>query len=193
MATGDNLRICAELVAAGATLARLGLIRGREGNLSVRLSEHEILLTPRGADKGRLRAPDLVRCRVGEPPPPQASSEATVHLAVYSRNTDVHAVVHAHPRAALTLASRALLPDVGSLAEGRALVPRIELLPPLPPGSGELAAACAGALGRAVAAIVRGHGAFTVGKGVGEALERMLVVEQLAAIQLGEAAARAEI
>ncbi len=193
MATGDDLRGRAELVAAGATLARLGLIRGREGNLSLRLAEHEILLTPRGADKGRLRGPDLVRCHLGEPPPPRASSEALVHLAVYSRNSDVFAVVHAHPRAVLTLASRALLPDVGSLEEGRALVPRIELLPPLPPGSAELAAACAGALAHAVAAVVRSHGAFAVGRGVAEALERMLVVEQLAAIQLGETAAGSEI
>jgi L-fuculose-phosphate aldolase len=193
MEIGSESRRRAELVAAGATLARLGLIRGREGNLSCRLDERVVLVTPRGVDKGRLSAADLVRCPVGQVPPPQASTEAAAHLAAYRRCPSVGAIVHAHPPAVLSLAARALAPDPNLLDEGRALVARIELIAPLPPGSDELAFACAEALSRAPVVIVRGHGVFGSGADLWQALERVQVVELLAAMALTDGSAGAQI
>ena len=193
MANGIEARRRAELVAVGATLARLGLIRGREGNLSCRLGEGVVLITPRGADKGRLSTGDLVHCHVDQSPPPRASSETLAHLAAYRRCPGVGAIVHAHPRAILSLAARALAPDPNLLDEGRALVPRIELVAPLPPGSGELASACAEALSRAPVVIVRGHGVFASGGDIWQALERVQVVEVLAAMALTDSTTGAEI
>jgi L-fuculose-phosphate aldolase len=183
----------AQLVAVGAALSRRALIRGREGNLSCRLDDGWILLTPRGADKGRLRAADLVRCAVAEPPPAGASTEALAHLAYYRRSAAGGALVHAHPHDVLALAGRGMLPDPGILDEGRALVPRIESLPPLPPGSAALAEACADALMRAPCAVVRGHGVFCTGDDVWQALERVEVVELLAGMALSEVWRGAEI
>ncbi len=183
----------AELVAVGAALSRRGLIRGREGNLSCRLDTHVILLTPRGADKGRLAASDLVRCRLDEPPPRRASTEALAHLAVYRRCPTTRALVHAHPRAVLGLSNRGLLPDPRLLEEGLALVPRIESVPPLPPGSERLAEACAEALVRAPVVVVRGHGVFCSGDDPWQALERVEVVELLADIALADVWRGAEI
>jgi len=183
----------AELVAVGASLAHGELIRGREGNLSCRLDERSILLTPRGADKGRLSASDLVRCRLDEPPPHQASTEALAHLAIYRRCQAVQAIVHAHPRAVLGLGNRGLLPDPKLLEEGLALVPRIEGVPRLPPGSERLAEACAEALARAPVVVVRGHGVFCSGDDPWQALERVEVVELLADIALADVWKGAEI
>jgi ribulose-5-phosphate 4-epimerase/fuculose-1-phosphate aldolase len=184
MRIGIEARRRADLVAVGATLARLGLIRGREGNLSSRLDTGTVLLTPRGADKGRLSAPDLVRCVVDEPPPRGASSEALTHLAVYRRYPAIGAIVHAHPTATLALAARALAPDPNLLEEGRALVPNVELVAPLPPGSEELAHACADALGRAPVVVVRAHGVFGAGVDAWQAMERVQIVEVLATMAL---------
>ena len=183
----------AELVAAGATLSRRGLIRGREGNLSCRLDAHFVLLTPRGADKGRLAASDLVRCRLDEPPPHRASTEALAHLAAYRRCPAARALVHAHPPALLALTSRGQLPDPALLDEGPALVPRIENVAPLPPGSERLAEACAEALARAPVAVVRRHGVFCSGADIWQALERVELVELLAGIALADAWKGAEI
>ncbi|HVN31416.1 MAG TPA: class II aldolase/adducin family protein [Thermoanaerobaculaceae bacterium] len=183
----------AELVAVGAALSRRGLIRGREGNLSCRLGSQSILLTPRGAHKGCLSAPELVTCWIGEPPPPRASTEAPAHLAFYRRCPSAQALVHAHPRDVLALVRRGLLPDPGMLDEGRLLVPRIESVPPLPPGSERLADACAEALARAPVAVVRGHGVFCAGDDIWQALERVEVVELLAGIALSEIWKGAEI
>ena len=183
----------AELVAVGATLVRRGLVRGREGNLSCRLDAGTILLTPRGADKGRLAAPDLVPCRLDEPPPAQASSEALAHLAVYRRCPAAQALVHAHPPDLLALAGRGLVPDPGLLDEGLAIVPVIENVPPLPPGSERLAEACADALARAPVAVLRRHGVFCSGADIWQALQRVEVVELLAGIALSETWRGAEI
>lgn len=174
----------AELVAVGATLSRRELIRGREGNLSCRLDDRTILLTPRGADKGRLLPSDLIRCRLDQPPPDQASTEAPTHMAVYRRCPEVRALVHAHPPALLALAARGRRPDPELLEEGKVLVPRLELLLPMPPGSGRLAEACATALTRVPVAVVRGHGVFCTGDDVWQALERVQVVELLAGLAL---------
>ncbi|TAM56989.1 MAG: class II aldolase/adducin family protein [Acidobacteria bacterium] len=174
----------AELVAAGAVLARRGLICGREGNLSCRFDDGAVLVTPRGADKGRLVATDLVRCRLAEPAPAGASSEAAAHLAVYRACPGVNALVHAHPRRVLALAALGRLPDPGALEEGTALVPRIERVPAVAPGSLELAAACARAIERAPAAVLARHGVLCAGDDVWRALERVEVLESLAAVAL---------
>ncbi len=193
MDTGTEALRCAEIVAVGAALSRRGLIRGREGNLSCRLGTGVILLTPRGADKGRLAASDLVRCRLDEPPPHQASTEALAHLAIYRRCQAAQAVVHAHPRAVLGLGNRGLLPDPRLLEEGLAIVPRIESVPRLPPGSERLAEACAEALARAPVVVVRGHGVFCWGDDPWQALDRVEVVELLAEIALADVWKGAEI
>jgi L-fuculose-phosphate aldolase len=193
MEIGNEALRRAELVAVGAALARRGLIRGREGNFSCRLDSETILVSPRGADKGRLAGSDLVRCRLDQPPPPQASSEAAVHLTVYRRCPVAQAVVHAHPPAVLALATRALLPDPGLLEEGRVLVPRLEIVAPLAPGSEQLASACAEALTRAPVVVVRGHGVFAIGDDPWQALERVEVVDVLAGIALTDSRMGVEI
>jgi len=175
----------AEMVAVGAALVRSGLIRGREGNLSCRLADGAILLTPRGRDKGRLAGPELVRCEPGLPPPPAASSEAKAHLAVYRACPDVLALVHAHPAAVLTLSALGRLPSPTLLKEGNLLVPHIEAVAALPPGSQELAEACASAIRRAPAAVLRQHGALCAGADLWQALDRVEALELLARIELG--------
>ena len=131
-----ELRLRAELVAAGARLARLGLVHGVEGNLSARADEDAVLLTPRGADKGRLSMPSLLRCALSGEAGGEASSEAPVHLAVYQRCPGVAALAHAHPRAVLALDALGAVPDPAALLEGPVVVPRIARVPPLPPGCG---------------------------------------------------------
>ncbi|HQT95692.1 MAG TPA: class II aldolase/adducin family protein [Thermoanaerobaculaceae bacterium] len=177
----------AELVAAGAVLARRGLIRGREGNLSCRIGDGVLLLTPRGADKGRLVATDLVLCDLEDSPPAEASTEAPAHFAVYRACPDVRALAHAHPPGVLALAALGRLPDPNALEEGLALVPRIERVGAAAPGSPELAAACARALRRAPAAVLARHGVLCGGADIWQALERVEALELLAGLALAAA------
>jgi L-fuculose-phosphate aldolase len=171
-----------ELVAAGALLARRGLIRAREGNLSCRLEDGRFLVTPRGADKGRLAAPDLVLVALDHALPEAASSEALMHLETYRLCPDVVAIVHAHPSNVLALDARGALPDLGGLKEGEAVVRAIGRVPALTPGTLELARACARVLRRSPVAVMARHGLIAVGRDLWEALARVETTELLAQV-----------
>ena len=76
---------------------------GADGNVSVRLPNGTLLVTPSGAHKGFLGPEDLVLLApdgrpLGEGVP---TSELPMHLAVHRTRPDVRAVVHAHPVSAV--------------------------------------------------------------------------------------------
>lgn len=87
---------------------RSGLVVACEGNLSARLDQDRILVTPAGVCKGDL-APQallvtdlngIIRCGTGRP-----SSEILMHLLFYRLRPDVKAVCHAHPPTATGFAA----------------------------------------------------------------------------------------
>lgn len=88
-------------------LYQRGYTVGHDGNVSLRLGEDQILVTPSGVGKGRLRPEMLVKCALsgevleGDRHP---SSETPMHLMVYRERSDVRAVVHAHPPMATAFA-----------------------------------------------------------------------------------------
>jgi L-fuculose-phosphate aldolase len=174
----------AQIVAAGALLARRGLVRAAEGNLSCRLDDGRILLTPRGADKGRLDGAALIACALDREPTAEASSEALAHLETYRRQPGIGALIHAHPEALLVLDSRGKLPAPSDLKEGELLVGTVARVPALRPGSLELAIACAHALGRARVVVMARHGALAAGIDLREAVARMEAAELLARVAL---------
>jgi L-fuculose-phosphate aldolase len=79
-----------------------GFVAANDGNVSVKISDNEILTTPTGVSKGFM-TPDMI-CKVnmngevisssGKYKP---SSEVKMHLRVYKERPDVNSVVHAHP------------------------------------------------------------------------------------------------
>ncbi|MBP1619412.1 MAG: putative L-ribulose-5-phosphate 4-epimerase [Acidobacteria bacterium] len=180
----------AQLVAVGALLARRGLIRAAEGNLSCRLDDGRVLLTPRGGDKGRLDGAALIVCAVADQPPSAASSEALAHLETYRRRPEIGALVHAHPEALLALDALGELPRPGDLKEGELLVGRIARVAALPPGSRELAVACAEALADATVVVMARHGALAAGADPAQALARLEAAELLARVALARGARR---
>jgi L-fuculose-phosphate aldolase len=180
----------AQLVAIGALLARRGLIRAAEGNLSCRLDDGRVLLTPRGTDKGRLDGAALIACTVAGDPPAAASSEALAHLETYRRRAAIGALVHAHPEALLALDACGELPEAADLKEGELLVGRIARVPALPPGSLELAVACAEALDDATVVVMARHGALAAGADLREAVARLEAAELLARVALARRGAR---
>jgi len=178
------------LVEGGRRLGRGGVIRPGEGNLSLRAGAW-LVITPAGRDKAALAPEEMVvlpfpgdgAVRWREVPlPPGASSETRMHLAILFGRPDVTAVVHAHPPAVLEAAARGL-----AIGGPGGEPPRV---PPLPPGSVELAAAAASALGAGrPACVLVDHGAVTVGSTVPEAVELMLMLEEAALEALRRAGA----
>jgi L-fuculose-phosphate aldolase len=56
----DERTAAAQIVAAGRRLGSRGLIAAGEGNLSIRLDEDRIAITPRGSRKDELAEDDVV-------------------------------------------------------------------------------------------------------------------------------------
>jgi len=79
---------------AGRTLFSLGLVKASEGNLSV-FDGERLLITRTGSELADLVEGDVLEGSL-EGPPPQASSDLELHLAMY-REHGPGAVAHAHP------------------------------------------------------------------------------------------------
>lgn len=173
-------RAAADIVAAGARLYQAGLVAGNDGNLSVRLNENEVLLTPTGVSKGEL-APDMLalvdmqgNVLAGRLKP---TSEWALHLAVYQHDPEVRAVIHAHApyAAAFALAGRTL--DGCKLAEVTECLGKIPLLPYAPPGSAELAEQVGLAAAGCRGALMAAHGPVCWGGDMQQALYRLEELE----------------
>lgn len=75
-------------------------VAANDGNISIRISENEVITTPTGVSKGFMKKKMLVKTDLdgnvleGTYKP---SSELKMHLRAYRENPQIRAVVHAHP------------------------------------------------------------------------------------------------
>ena len=177
------------IVAAGRRLGARRLVNGTDGTLSVRLGPFALAVTPTGRRKDELAPEDVlaVALDVAAEPVPRAdrrpSSDLVVHRAVYASRPGIGAIAHAHPPAVLACLAAGLRPDPAIMPEARAVLGAVALVPPLPFGSDEVAAATAAALrDPAVGAVlIDRHGALAVGRTMAEAVDRLEVLELLCA------------
>ena len=176
-----------EIIRVCELLWRRGLISGRDGNVSARLDDGTILVTPAGMPKRDCAAGDLVIVDgIGQhvSGDQRASSELNVHLIIYRRRPDVSAVIHAHPPIAtgFALAGETLPHDaLPEIVLGIGAVPLIHYETP---GTPALADAMEPHLAGHDAFLLANHGAVTVGHSLGVAYERMESLEHTARIVL---------
>lgn len=177
-----------QIVAAGRRLGARGLISAGEGNVSVRLADGSILITPSGRRKDELAPGDLliVAARAGADAThgPRPSSDVAIHRAAYEARADVVAVVHAHLPASMALTLAGEIPDPSALPETALLLPRLPYIPFGTPGSAALASAIAIAFAQGPeplpgAVLLERHGAVAVGATVDQAVDRLELVEVL--------------
>ncbi|MBO4357300.1 MAG: class II aldolase/adducin family protein [Candidatus Methanomethylophilaceae archaeon] len=155
------------------------------GNMSVKINDSEILITPSGRNKGLLEPEDLVlidsKGKVlseGKP-----SIEHKFHLALYNMNYDTNAVIHCHPLHCVTLAVRAEPIKSNITPEGVLLLGNVPMIGYFTPGSKKLVDAVA-EYGHCKAMLMERHGALTQGKTLEEAYNRMEELEFQAKLQL---------
>lgn len=178
------------VIRAGRRLGARGLISAAEGNLSVRLDAHRLLVTPTSVRKDELTPDDLVIVHIDRPERDTVSrsglhptSDLAIHLAVHAARPDVGAVVHGHLPAAMALTLAGEIPDPGALPEMVVHLSRLPFLTFGVPGSQELAGRIATALSEpeplASAVLLERHGAVAVGRHPIEAVNRLELVEVL--------------
>src|SRR5438874_11316179 len=110
----SQLQSRARIVNIGKMLHQRGYIAACDGNLSVRLSRNEVLVTPTAMSKGGMKTSDLVivdmtgRKLKGRR---EVTSEIGMHLLIYRMRHDVNGIVHAHPRTATEFEAAGIVPD----------------------------------------------------------------------------------
>lgn len=161
------------------------------GNMSVRLGEDKILITPSGVNKGLISGDDLVKMDMdgnvisgGKP-----SIEHKFHIGIYKENPETNAVIHCHPLYCLALAVKG--EDIKSCLtpEGVLLLDQVPTVRYETPGSQELVDAVM-EYADAPAMLMAKHGAITQGRTLEEAFNRMEELEFQAHLQIlaGDAA-----
>ena len=184
-----------DLVRFGRWMSRLGFTPGTSGNLSVRLDEQRLLVTPTGVSKYLMKSADMVivdlqgRLLAGTR---QVTSEIGMHLAVYQNRPDVTAVVHAHPPIATAFACAGRSLNEMLCQEAVMTLGAVPLAQYATTGTSEVAASLVPYLADHDSILMANHGVVSYGATLTEAFLRMETVEHLAevafiATQLGSA------
>ncbi len=89
-----------EICEIGRRLYNKGFAAANDGNISVRISENEVLCTPTLHSKGFLKPDDIATLDMAGKQiagQKKRSSEALLHLEIYKQRADIKSVVHCHP------------------------------------------------------------------------------------------------
>lgn len=171
----------------GKRLDERQMIAANDGNLSVRIGENAVLITPSGIPKGELRQEQLITVDLrGEPKSGAGvpSSETAMHLKIYRENPQVGGVCHAHPVFATALAAAGQSLEVPLLTENVIGLGPIPLAPYATPGTRDVPASIAPFLQSHKGALLANHGALAWGKDLAQAYYRLETIEHTAKIHI---------
>jgi L-fuculose-phosphate aldolase len=176
-----------EIIETGKKIYAKGYAVASEGNMSIRIGNNRILVTPGGKNKGELETSDLVvvdfkgKRFSGDLKP---SSELLMHLFVYQRRKDVRAAVHAHPPYSVAFACAHLPLAQSLLPEVVMFLGRIPLTAYATPGTEEVPLSLSPFIEKHNAFLLENHGVLTLGKDISEAYSRLEMMEHLAKVNL---------
>ena len=180
----EETRLRQALCRIGALCYQKTYIVGADGNLSARLSDGSVLITPAGAMKGFLEPHHLAKidldARVldGGPGP---SSEVGIHLVSYRERPDMRAVLHAHPPHAVALIAEIDL-QVPLIPEIIVTIGGIPTAPYGTPGTNELPESIRALVRCSDTLIMKNHGAVCLGANLMDAFKKLDMVEHTARI-----------
>jgi L-fuculose-phosphate aldolase len=176
-----------EIVRYGRMLHEKGFVAAMDGNLSVRLQQDRILVTPTGLSKGSMRPADLVIVDLeGKQVAGRrnVTSELGMHLMIYRTRADVKAIVHAHPPTATGFAAAGIAltePLVCEVVMGLGCIPLARYGTP---GTAELAQSLEPYVPKYDAILMSNHGVVAYGDTIEHAYMKMETVEHFAQIAL---------
>ncbi len=183
-------RLRDEIVAVGRSIFDRGLTGGSTGNISVRLEDGSMLMTPTNASLGSL---DPVRLSLvaadgrhlsGDKP----TKEAFLHASMYGARTSDTAVVHLHSTHAVAVSlldgldEADILPPLTAYYVMR--VGKLPLIPYFAPGDSALAGAVAAKAGRHHAVLLANHGPVVSGTSLANAQYAVEELEETAKLFL---------
>jgi L-fuculose-phosphate aldolase len=186
MADERTRQLSQHIVLTCARLHARNMLAGADGNISVRLSDDEILITPTGIAKAFMEPHEMAVINLaGDILSGKPSSERWMHLQILRQCPQAMAVVHAHPPTAI--AWSIARPDLDELpcdclSEVIIATGGIPFVPYARPGTADMATALQPFLPQYRAMILRAHGAVAWGGDLAEAHRGMERIEHSAQI-----------
>jgi L-fuculose-phosphate aldolase len=164
-------------------LYKKNLTTASGGNISIKLKNGHILITPSGTDKGKIKGKQI--CILSEngqnlTEGSRVSMETAMHLAIYETRPEVTAIVHAHPPIASAFTALDKDIDCTLTAEARAVIGEPKKAPYALMGTAELATAVAKVAANDNVILLQNHGILCMGETMLMAFDRMEVLESCA-------------
>jgi len=173
------------IIQIGRRMYERRYVASNDGNISVRLSDDRVMVTPTGVSKGFMTRNDLVVVNSkgekisGKREP---TSEVRMHLRAFEVRPDVQAVAHAHPPYATAFAVAGIPLAECVLPEVIVTLGSIPIAPYATPSTDEMGDAIAGLVTTSDALLLRNHGVIAVGPSAISAYHKLETVEHFAEI-----------
>lgn len=169
----------------GKRVYEKGFVAANDGNISVRISENEFLITPTGISKGFMTPEMIIKVDgdgnvlEGDNKP---TSEMKMHLLIYKERPDIHAVVHVHPPHATAFAIAGIPLDQALMPESVVYLGSIPLAEYGTPSTEEVPNAVQPYVKNHQGVLLENHGALTWGRDLEHAYYLMESLEFTAKI-----------
>ncbi|MCL5267049.1 MAG: class II aldolase/adducin family protein [Bacteroidetes bacterium] len=166
-------------------LAEHGFVAATDGNVSIRLDDGTILVTPSGRSKADVDEDELIvvgldgRVVAGIG---RSSTEFGMHSLIYQKRPDIRGIVHAHPVHATAFAAARIALDKPIFPEVIVALGKIPLASYSTPSTAEVSEAIEPLVEEFDAILLANHGVVTCGSTLDEAYDKMEKVEHTAAI-----------
>ena len=176
----EKILACEKIISVCKRLYRKSFFEGTSGNVSVRLSDGSILITPSAVSKDSLICSDIVRTDIngvvieGNRKP---SSEIKMHLAVYKNRPDIHSVIHAHPPFSVAFCAVDTKINTTLLAEAMLILGEVPVVKYATPSTEEVPDFLVPYLNAHNAFLLANHGLLTFGSDLEQALTRAETLE----------------
>ncbi|MEN6295733.1 MAG: class II aldolase/adducin family protein [Chloroherpetonaceae bacterium] len=183
----DSVYFRSEIVKYANRLYEKQLISASGGNISVRLDNNEMLITPSGVDKGNLDFEQICLADYeGNISNPTESSnlklsmESQMHIAIYKARSDVNAIIHSHPLFASAYSATNEKISTNLTGEIFAIVGKPAYVEYARMGSLALAELVGNSAAESNVLILANHGVIAFGKDLFEAYNRSEIIEYAA-------------
>jgi L-fuculose-phosphate aldolase len=181
----EEARLRNAICEIGALCYQKSFIVGTDGNISARMADGTLLITPAGAMKGFLQPEhmahvDMQGAVVDDGP--RCSTETGIHLVSYEERPDMKAVLHCHPphAVAMTIAGIDLQQPV--IPEIIVTIGGIPTAPFGTPGTHELPDSIRDIVRCSDTVVMQNHGSVTLGVNLLDAFKKLDMLEHTARI-----------
>ena len=157
------------------------------GNISLRVAENIIAITPSATDKASMRWREVgILDLTGHNLTPhlKPSIESEMHLSIYRNRKDINAVVHAHPVFASSFTATKCEIDTTLTAEAAAILGKPLLVPYALMGTPDLAMVVSEKIAFSKILLLENHGIVAAGSSVLQAFDMIEVLENAARMTL---------